>query len=260
MTTSLRLLAVTVLAAVVAGCSFLGGIGRPAGGAYPEACREFDLSARRCEAIVDKAIRDAGIDPEAIVGITLLPFERQRTLGGGQVALVGLALRDGTEVTREVTCIGVSMRLACAEVLDIPTSVGVDQDVPCEGEPPEGCATLPPSPAPDAVEAATPLRIGALDIPLDRLGQYEVEVGTASLPDGYLSERSFRLDNRAAETFWIDAGVRLDVRPDVPGRPMIGSRYRDRFEGPEPVTVFLVFEVTDLDAPSVLRVRDIVVR
>jgi hypothetical protein len=102
--------------------------------------------------------------------------------------------------------------------------------------------------------------VGSLDIPLDRLGHYEIQVGTASLPDGYLSERSFRLDNHAAETFWIDAGVRLDVRPDMPGRPMIGSRYRDPFDGPEPVTAFLVFEVTDLDAPSILRVRDIVVR
>jgi hypothetical protein len=144
MPTSLRVLGVTLLASIVAGCSFLGGFGRPAGGAYPEACSEFDFSPRRCEAVVDEAVRDAGIDPDAVVGITLLPFQRQQTLGGGQVALVGLELHDGTELTRAVTCVGVSMRLACAEVLDIPTSVGVNRDVPCEGERPRAARPCRP--------------------------------------------------------------------------------------------------------------------
>ena len=55
-------------------------------------------------------------------------------------------------------------------------------------------------------------------------------------------------------------GEILAVRPTLPGRPEIGSIYRDPFDGPEPVAIFLAFDVEDLDAPSVLQVRNIVVR
>ena len=54
--------------------------------------------------------------------------------------------------------------------------------------------------------------------------------------------------------------ARTGPRPDVAGRQEIGSIYRDPFSGPEPVTVYLVFDVTALDAPSTLEVRDIIVR
>jgi hypothetical protein len=53
--------------------------------------------------------------------------------------------------------------------------------------------------------------------------------------------------------------VRLEVRPEDPARPPIYSRYREPFDGVEPVRVFLVFEVTELTPGAVLRVRDIVV-
>ncbi len=248
------------LAVVVTACSLIPGLGGPSGGAYPEACAQFAFSLRRCEAVVDRALADGGIAARDVATIHLLPFERKQTLGGGQVALVEFRLNDGTVVTQDVKCVGVSQHLACTEMVEIPVDVGVMMDVPCEGEPPDGCATMPPTPAPDQAAQATPLLVESLDIELDRLGTYEVEVGRASLPDGYLSERSFRLENPAAETFWIDEGVRLIIRPDDPSRPDIGSRYRDPYAGPEPVTVYLAFDVTDLDEPSMLRVRDIVVR
>ena len=52
----------------------------------------------------------------------------------------------------------------------------------------------------------------------------------------------------------------MDVRSDVEGRPFVGSIYRDPFDGPEPVTIYLVFEVNHLEGPSMLQVRDVVVR
>ncbi len=52
----------------------------------------------------------------------------------------------------------------------------------------------------------------------------------------------------------------MDVRSDIGGRPSVGSIYRDPFDGPEPVTIYLVFDVNHLEAPSVLQVRDVVVR
>jgi hypothetical protein len=195
------------------------------------------------------------------MSITLLPFDPQVNLGGRQVGLVRLELSSGDFVDEAVRCVGVSVNRACVESVTIQLGgIGVDRDVPCAGEPPTGCATPPPTPEPAAVAASKPFSLASLDIAIDRKGRYEVELGTASLPDGYLSDRSFSLANPAPEDFWIDDGVLLQVRPDLSGRPPVGSVYRDPYDGPEPVTIFLVFTVTDLDAPSVLQVRDVIVR
>ena len=252
--------AALLVALIVAGCGALADFGKPRGGPYPDACAQWSYSARRCEAIVDMARERAQVAEADVRAITLLPFDRQVNLGGGQVALVRFELANGAVVDQEAWCVGVSMGRACNEVAEIGVSGGLDRDVPCDGEPPAGCATQPPTPDPDAIAAAKGLTVGALDIPLDHEGPYEVEVGAATLPNGYLSARSATLAESRPDTFWIDDGVRLEVRPDLPGRPPVGSIYRDPFDGLEPVTVFLVFDVTDLDAPSILQVRDIVVR
>ena len=106
---------------------------------------------------------------------------------------------------------------------------------------------------------ARPLRVASLDIPLDHLGPYEVEVGEAGLPDGVLSTRSATLADPSPETFWIAPFIEIDVRPVDPARPPIGSVYRDPFDGVEPVKVFLVFDVTELKSASVLQVRNLLV-
>jgi hypothetical protein len=227
---------------------------------HAAACAGQDIPLRRCDAIVDDAMDRAGLQPAEVASVEFLPFERVMTLGGGQVALVRFRLVGGTTVDQDVQCVGVSFRPACNDVAEIIAQGGVDHDVPCMGEPPAGCATMPPTPGPDAVGAATPFRLASIDIPLDHRGTYEVRLGTATLPDGYLSERSFRLADPRPTSYWINAPVFMDVRSDIAGRPFVGSVYRDPFDGPEPVTIFLVFAVDHLEAPSVLQVRDIVVR
>jgi hypothetical protein len=255
-----RALLAIIFAVLVAGCDLIGAVGRPTGGPYPDACAQWNYSARRCEAIVDRALRRAEIDPDSIQSIFLLPFEQDVSLGGGTVAMVRFELADGSHVDQDVRCVGVNMTPVCNDVAEIRTSTGVGRDTPCSGEPPVGCATLPPTPDGAAVAAAQPFLLGELDIAIDHTGGYEVRLGVATLPNGYLSERSFEIVDPQPNDFWIDDGVDLEVRPDIAGRPPIGSIFRDPFGGPEPVTIFLVFEVTDLDSPSVLQVRDIVVR
>ena len=251
-----------VVAALIAGCDLIGVVGRPAGGTYPDACAQWDYSARRCEAIVDRALKQAVVDPDSVQSIFLLPFEQDVSLGvgGGAVALIRFELADGGHVDQDVRCVGVERSPVCNEDARISIAAGIDHDVPCAGEPPAGCATLRPPPDSAAMAAATPFNLTSLDVPLDREGPYEIRLGSATLPDGYLSERSLRLVDDQPDSFWIDGGALLDVRSDIAGRPFVGSIYRDRFDGPEPVTIFLVFEVTDLDSRSVLQVRDIVVR
>jgi len=135
---------------------------------------------------------------------------------------------------------------------------GLDHDVPC-GPAPAGCATVPPTPPPEAFAEGRPLEIETLDIPIDRNGRYEVEIGKAVLPDGYLSERSMEIVDRQPTGFWTDH-VALSIRSDIAGRPPAGNVHREPFDGPEPVTVSVTFEVTTFEKPSTLQLRDIVVR
>jgi hypothetical protein len=43
--------------------------------------------------------------------------------------------------------------------------------------------------------------------------------------------------DRSPETYWVDRG-RLEVRPDIAGRPPVGSRFRARMTGSSPCPSF----------------------
>jgi hypothetical protein len=247
--------------ALFAACSAFELLG-PRAGPYPDACDDFDFEARQCAAIVARAARSQGLAPEDVTGAELLPYPRPEggTLSAPPLVIVRLHLGLGRVVDTPV-CGGIGGMddIACFPDAGIMVGVGVDQDVPCSGEPPAGCATPPPRPAPEVIAKARPLRVAALDVPLDHVGSYQVAVGEAGLPDGYLTTRSLELTDHQPEDYWIVGGVRLEVRPADPSRPPIGSRYREPFDGVELVNVFLEFEVTELQPGAVLRVRDIVV-
>jgi hypothetical protein len=255
-----RPIATILLAAVLAaGCGLLGDLARPGEATYPEACAVWSFPERQCRSIVFRASQAAGVDLEDVRTTRFLPFEREMTLGGGQIALVAFDLADGTSVEQEVVCAGISMGPVCNAEPVILVSTGIDRDVPCAGEAPEGCATLRPSPPPDVLARGVPLEVDALDIPIDHLGDYRVEVGKALLPDGYLRERSARLVETVPDDYWL-GHVALVVESDIPDRDPAGNIYREPYDGPEPMTVWLVFDVTELFKPSIVQVRDIVVR
>ncbi|MBA3234811.1 MAG: hypothetical protein H0T59_02310 [Chloroflexi bacterium] len=255
----LAVLAISLLA--VGGCDILG-VSRPTGGAYPDACESLGFAPRQCAAIVARAARDAGVDPGQVASTEILPPPQGPSLGGSAIAQVRFALANDQTRTEDVWCRGVGgdTDLACRADPRIGITSGVDHDIPCTGAAPEGCATLPPTPRPNSVANATPLRIDILDIPLERVGHYRIKVGTATLPDGVLSERSARLADTQPTAFWLEDRVRLDVHPADPNRPPIGNIYRDPFDGDEPVEVFLIFDVTETSPGAVLGIRDLVVR
>ncbi|HEY0444800.1 MAG TPA: hypothetical protein VGC90_11315 [Candidatus Limnocylindrales bacterium] len=260
-----RLVALGVSALFLAGCSLLG-IGRPQGGPYPGACASLGFPARQCAAIVARARAETSIGARVVTGVRVLAPapDNQTRLGGFVLARVRFDYVDGTADTAEVGCkTSLGDDLACDADPQIQVFAGIDHDVPCTTEAPNGdpagCATLPPRPNNAAIAAARPLRVAALDVPLSRTGSYEIEVGRASLPNGYLSRREFGLADLRPTTFWISGGIDLDVRPLIPGRPPIRSIYRDGFNGPEPVDVFLVFDVSETTPGAVLQIRDLVV-
>ncbi len=249
---------------LLAGCQLLGA----GGGRYPDACAELGFSPTRCKAIVESKRDQLDIRQDQIAQVDILPPSGTdtATLGGQMVARVRFRLVDGKVSTHEFWCTGVGSASdrACRDDARITLYDGVDVDVPCPGPPtkpspvgPAGCATPPPTPRPASLAHARPLIVPSLDVALDHVGHYEAKVGEAGLADGYLRARTARIAEDQPVDFWIDDGVRIDVRPVDPDRPPVGSRYRDPYDGVEPVDVFVVFDVVDVSPGATLEIRDL---
>jgi hypothetical protein len=257
-----RALLVALAAIALSGCALAGLFG-PSGGPYPAACDSLGFAARQCASMVTRAEGQAGVKAADATAIDILPPTQDgiTRIGGYMISRVRFHLPSGTERTEEIWCIGIlgGGDEACNHDPTIGIGAGhVDRDVPCTGEPPSGCATLPPTPRPASQALAKPLRVPVLDIPLDHLGHYEIPVGEAGLPDGAFSGSAASVADARPTSFWIRE-ARLVIVPVDPARPPIGSVYREPFDGVEPVRVSLVFEATEISPGAVLQVRDIVV-
>jgi hypothetical protein len=119
-----------------------------------------------------------------------------------------------------------------------------------------------PKPNAAARAQAHPLDVASAGYPLPSPGHYEIRVGEALLPNGYLTEARVRLADDRPESFHVKGYVRFQLRPTDPARPP----YRDSLiqrplqSGPERVEVFLVLDVTDTTPDAALQIRDLVVR
>ena len=230
-------------------------------------CDAMQFAPPRCDAVVARAKAQAGYPTDVVTVVVRRSVDGGITLGSVPLATVALIRGDGTEQTVELRCWfggAISSDRACSDDPQIRLFGGVNRDTPCPGTEPCGPdnppSKLPPGPRPASIAASSPLRVPSVDVPLDHVGHYEVPVGTASVPDGVMSERSASLADTRPTTFWIDDGVTIDVRSDIAGRPPVDMYYRDRFDGPEPVHIYLVFDVVEVHPGAVLQVRNLVVR
>ena len=249
-------LAMVTQAAALGGCSLV-----PAAApvTYPAGCHAFGFSERRCAAIVAEA---RGSLQEEPTRIELLEAEQGSvSLGGNQVARVVFTLDDGSTVVEPVTCVGVPDGpddWVCQEPR-LGVGSAVSHDVPCPGEPPDGC---PSQIVPDgaASAASKALQVAALDVPIDGIGHREVKVGDVTLPNGYVSVLDARVVNDQPDDFWIGGTILLELRSD-PGRPPFGNVYeRPLVPGAEHAELWLVFDVTEASTGAVLHLADIVAR
>ena len=257
-----------VAVVLVGGCELLslGGPQRAAGPQpYPGGCADFGFSERRCAAIVRAALTVAELDAADVTAIELVPAPTPAGIslsGGAAVAVVRLHT-TARIVDQTIYCggIGSSYQAACTDTPELRLSTPMDgyHDVPCAGEAPAGCATPLPSIDPQAAVAASPLEVAALDVPIDRLGRYEVDVGQATLPNGILSDASFSVADRRPATFTVTDGVHLAVRT-VDHEPLWNAYEHGWRKGVEPVRVLVVFEVDWYEPGAALGLRDVVVR
>jgi hypothetical protein len=231
----------------------------------PRPCVEV-YSQPRCLAMVDQAAAEISKTRADVTAATIIPDPPPEgvSLGGAHPILLRISLTDGSTHDARM-CGGLPMGAACTDDprLDARSvTSGGYRDVPCTGEAPDGCPTPFPSFEPDALEAATPLTLQERVIAIEHDGRHEVSLGTASLPNGILTEASFSFaEGWPDDVALADALGRLEIRSLEPdGKPFDNYYTHGWRQGIERVEAFLIFDVLWFRPGADLSVRDVVVR
>jgi hypothetical protein len=257
-----------IVALVVGGCS--GGTGQPLAEAAPVPCAER-FSVERCEAILERAADWLAVDATEIATIDIVPAPAVGPNGealvySGTQLVVRATLADGTWTDVPIGCggIGDPSDAACTDDphLNVYASGGVGYgDVPC-GEDGETCATPLPSVDPDLAALAEPILVDRVDVTIDHAGAYEIPVGTGSLPNGIISESSFRLVDDWPDGVDVTEGyVRLELRSlEADGKPFWNRYVHGWYPGLERIEAVVTFGVDDFEPGAVISIADVVVR
>jgi hypothetical protein len=247
----------------------------PAGVAlpYPDGCATYGLSERRCAYIERWARGQAGLGLDDPATIELLgdPECPDGAVGCVVARTMEFVVRvqvtpAGASATDHPVFCGIDgdLTLLCTETPRIavhsPTLDGY-VDVPCSGEAPEGCASPLPGPDPAAAAGAVALDVAELRIPVSDVGPHSIEVGTAVLPNGLLSEASLVLADDRPRDFGLAAdGVRLVIESLDGGGPFVNAYERGWREGTERIRIRLVFELEWSEPGAELVITGIAVR
>lgn len=236
----------------------------------PKDCAQV-YSVRRCLFMADAATEFTAWTRDDVAALAIIPDPPPRTDGilevrGGAAPInVRVTLADGTTFDT-MMCGGIASGPACRDELPIgPTSAaGLNgyRDVPCAGEPPDGCPSAVPPAAPEAMAAAEPIRVAEMEVLIDHVGTYEQVVGEGSLPNGVLTEVAYvTVDPYPTDITFAGGGPYLEIRSLEPdGRPFDNYYTHGWREGVERIEAVLVFEVRRFDPGAVLAIRDVVVR
>jgi hypothetical protein len=232
----------------------------------PERCT-VEFSEARCDAMAERAAAELGLPSGSITAVGILPHpESDGVLLGGDRVHLRLHSADGTTHDTFITCgMATNGDPACTDHPKLrPSSVtmGGYLDIPCLDSDCTTVATPHPDIDPAAAAVATPVLVSRLEIPIDHAGAFEIQVGKGSLPNGVLTEASFRfVDDWPAGVSIVESIVVLEVRSLEPdGRPF-DNYYRHGWrDGTERIEAVLVFEVSRSEPGAVLSIADVVVR
>jgi hypothetical protein len=243
---------------------------------YPDGCLAYGLSSRRCDAVVRTAAGYAQIDASAADRIFLLAdpgcdpgqFNPKVILCKRSTGLAGLVrfeMPGRDPVEQGVSCGVGPPTLVCTDTPALwADGIQGYWDVPCTGVGPNnGCPRRIVPPKGAAAVGATPLRIASMDIRVGEIGHHEELIGSAVLPGGVLSKGEFSIpENTLQSGYLIDPGiVRMQVRPHDPSRPPFDNVYtRGIWSHPEPVDVYLVYDVVESSPDATFRITDVDVR
>lgn len=249
---------------VLTGCDALAGMFADDEQPRATPCRH-EFNAVRCLAMTDSVAQRLHTTRENVVSLEIMPEPTLVVIDG--VAMIPnrsgaapielrVTLADGSSNMTSM-CGGIPSGPACMDEPKLETDsfmTGGYRDVP------QGSSPVP-SAAPDAVLAATSLRIDRLDIPINSTGPHEIRLGEALLPNGLLSTVYFELvDDWPADVTIIEGGVHLEIRSIEDGRRIWNIYEHGWREGTERVEAVLVFDVFRFEPGATLSVRDVVVR
>lgn len=249
---------------LVAGCTVVG----EAPPHQPQPCAEV-YSTQRCLAMTDAAAAEVSRtrDDVSMVQIVPDPPPKGAVLGGSWYIDVRVTFTDGSAHDAKM-CGGIPSGPPCMdtphlEAQSLFADGGGYKDVPCpDGAPPHSCGQPLPSFEPTALAAARPLEVARSSIPIDRVGDYRVSLGKATIPNGVVSTASFAFDDTWPTDLSLEQGLAQiqlgSLEPD--GKPFQNYYDHGWRPGVERVEAFLVFHVLWFEKGAVLQVHDVVVR
>jgi hypothetical protein len=103
--------------------------------------------------------------------------------------------------------------------------------------------------------ASQPLGVGALDIEIDHVGDYTIDVGDATLPNGILSTASFELADEAPKDVLMEPhGIQMQITSLEDGRRLESLYDHGWRPGTERVRVTLRFSVESFEPGAAIQV------
>ena len=261
----MRLVLLLLAALIASGCSMFGVIQEQAAEG-PRPCVEV-YSRSRCLAMVDQAAAEVSKTRADVTAATIIPdppAEGGINLGGARPILLRITLADGSSHDARM-CGGLPMGAACTDEsrLDARSlTAGGYRDVPCSGEAPDGCPTPFPPSEQDVLDAATPLVVADRTIAIDHDGHHEVSLGTATLPNGILTDASFAFEGGWPDDVALDGAFGwIEVRSlEAGGKPFDNYYLHGWRKGVERVEAFVVFDVLWFAPGAELSIHNVVVR
>jgi hypothetical protein len=199
-----------------------------------------EFSADRCQALAVAAARELG----APIGTVTIQVEDNPNPDPGQVdfanrVFLGVRLADGAVRSVVIKCPGISGGF-------VPECM-TDPAVPLVWPQPlldfPGDATPFPEIDPLVARRAVPLRIPSLRIPIAGLGSQTIELGRAILPNGVLTESTFKLQDPWPDGVIFDGAIQLVAQPVGGGPPFTDQWVHGWHEGTEELEISVTFDV-----------------
>ncbi len=247
---------------------------------FPGVCPAISPSLNQCAGFAAWAVGKSGVTPGHVQRIEMTeaqcPGDSACPTGAvGYVVGVHIVTDAGTSSDQLVNCTRVPESLGginflCAEVVTIPGGRPVGypsmrspisggyHDVPCAGPAPENpCATALPPIEPSALSESRPLTIRSVEIPIDHVGAYSIDLGEATLPNGILTAASAEVTSSPTDPLASYDGYALNIT-SLDGGPPFENYYLHGWRpGVEHVRVTLSFTVLSFQPGAAVVVANV---
>jgi hypothetical protein len=237
----------------------------PVGSSWHAAGNCWDhYSADRCQALAFAAAQQLAVGFDVITGIDIVSDPNpQPGPDFGHHTFLEVEIGGSRHQAVAIACPGISgafdPKCMAEPVVPLGYPGGVKGSRGGYLDVPDGYTPFP-SLEPAAVADAQPIHIPSLLIPIDKMGPHTIDLGTASLPNGYLTEGTVAMADPWPSSVLFTDGVVLVVRPKG-GGDAIGNLYATGWHhGTYAVDVTLTFDVAWFEPGASFTLVDIVVR